>query len=128
VDKLPFKIGDVPIQRNFDALVKAVVSNASTIASNVARLGVLEALGLTKRTRGVVNIASVASVTSNTATVTHGLGSTPSVVLANAQNSSGGLVAVGPFNIGATTFDLQFRYTDGVARSLTIVVGWEAIA
>jgi hypothetical protein len=109
-------------QTNLDWLIE-LLSNA------LDRLGVLEALGITKRTRGVVNVTTVAAAIGTTANVAHGLGTTPTAVLLTSQNTSGaGLTSCGATNVGATTFDANIRYGDGVARSLTIVVGWEAIA
>ena len=102
--KLPFAIGNRPIQGNFDALVSAIVG---------------------KRTRGVASVATTAAV-SGTATVTHGLGATPSVVLV-ASNDSPTVVNAGVSAIGPTQFTVGIWYVDGVARTTTIQVGWDAI-
>lgn len=102
--KLPFTIGSRPIQGNFDALLSALVG---------------------ARKRGTVNV-SVTAATFGSATVTHGLGKTPSVVIATANNDAS-VTNVGVASIGPTTFAVGVRFLDGVARTTTIVVGWEAI-
>lgn len=127
MDKLPHSVGG-PVQENFDKLLKTVKDNVSRLGVVEVAVAALQALGLTKRTRGVANVSTVAAVTGS-ATVTHGLGTTPNNVQATSQNTSGaGLAIVGVASIGATTFDIFIRYGDGVARTLTVVVGWEAIA
>lgn len=99
--KLPFPILDRAIRGNFDALAK--------------------------RTRGVSNVTFSAAVSATTTGVPHGLGPiTPTVINATAQNSSG-LANVGVFNVGPITFDIGVVLVDGVARTVTVIVGWEAI-
>ena len=102
-------------------------SGQTVVDALTARLAALEALGLTKRTRGVANVSTAASV-SGTAVVAHGLGVTPSVVLGTAQNSTAGLAVVTVASITSTDFVLGVRYSDGVSRTLSNPIGWEAIA
>jgi hypothetical protein len=81
-----------------------------------------------RRKRGITSVSTTASVSGST-TVTHGASFTPSQVQATAQSGSvtiGVLCSVA--NVTATTFDLGIRYGDGVARTSSINVGWEAIA
>lgn len=120
---------DPIIQRLLDWL-KTQIANLFTQAADLdSRITVIEGYGLQKRTRGLQNVSTTAAATGTAANVAHGLGTTPNQIQLTAQNSSGaGLAAVAAGNVGATTFDINLRYGDGVARTATISVGWEAIA
>jgi hypothetical protein len=81
-----------------------------------------------RRKRGVTSVSTSAAVSGST-TVTHGASFTPSQVQATANSGSvtiGTLVSVA--NITATTFDLGIHWGDGVARTGSVNVAWEAIA
>lgn len=98
-------------QRNFDTLTRTMLETGGVSAS--IRFG----------TKSVSTSAS----TTGTASVTHGMGATPLLVVATALNSTGGLTNVCVDTIGATTFNTSIKFTDGVARTTSITVGWIAI-
>ena len=113
---------DDTTRRNFSKLENLYTRLAALETSVTA----LVALGLTKRTRGTQNVSTVAAL-SGTATVTHGLGSTPTTVLV-AANDSATVLNTGVQSVGATQFTVGVYFVDGVARTGTFSVGWEAIA
>lgn len=68
---------------------------------------------------------SFSAASSSSVTVTHGLGTTPTVVMAVASgNSSNVNCAVGA--VGATTFTLKAQYLDGVSRTTSEPAYWLA--
>lgn len=75
---------------------------------------------------GTVSVAFAASPSSSTATITHGLGTTPAVVLATMRGLGPG-VAVYPVtgSVGATTFQVQGEAT--AAITATVTIDWLAI-
>lgn len=97
-------------QRNFDVLDRLVPENGGR--------GVRERSGVTS--------VSTSGATTGSASVTHGMGSTPVTVVATAMNSTGGLTNVCVDTVGATAFNVSVKFTDGVARTTTITVGWIA--
>lgn len=77
---------------------------------------------------GIDSITFTANNDSNTVTVTHGLGTTPTSVVAVAAELVGGaaVINVHAFQYTDTTFDLKGRHTDGTAITQTVAVAWEA--
>lgn len=77
---------------------------------------------------GSQSLTWTASTDSNTPTITHGLGTTPSYVFATAKSAPAfaGIPALNPSVYTATTFDLNGRTPGAVSQTLT--VHWLAIA
>jgi hypothetical protein len=119
MDKLPFKIGDVPIQRNFDAVKKAI--DALLAATVTAIFG---AAGVSIRF-GATTVSTTAAVFAAN-TVTHGLGKTPIAIFATVVSSNGVVNATVGVS-GSMTFDAVVRYTDDVARTTSNTVYWLVI-
>lgn len=80
----------------------------------------------TGRQAGTTAVSTTAAVSGSTA-VTHDLGVAPTIVLAVAQNSTNGLTNVSVDSITSSGFNVSIRYVDGVSRTASITVGWEAV-
>lgn len=128
-DDLARAVGDAPVVNAGDAAGGALSGTYPNPALAVGTVLQLAATGTTRKVAfGTASVSYSASNTSSTATVTHGLGTTPSVVVAIQSNDGDGRIAsVGVSSIGSTTFVLQARDWAGSTVTKTSTLYWVAI-
>lgn len=85
-DRLPAVVGDQGAQQNFDALLKRLVSAETAATALAARTTALEARPAYSRGTGTVTVTNGTSGLS--AAIAHGLGVTPTTVVATARRTA----------------------------------------